>query len=276
MSTEEAWQRFLDVAHAPDGEIILDRAALTLAATEYPDLDVEGELASMDSLAAGAARRLGDQRGDPLSCLNALSDFLFEEIGLRGNREKYYDPRNSYLNDVLDRRLGIPITLSLVYVETGRRLGVPLAAIGLPGHLVVAHRELEGLFVDPFNGGILLTEEECAQRIQQVNWGQVPWDRRYLSPLGNGDFIARMVRNLKGAYLGRSDFAKALRLIDWLVEAQPEATMELRDRGLVRFRMGDYPAAMEDLERYLASTGPSSDSEAVRTIIARIRNRTGR
>ena len=275
MNAEEAWGQLLAVAHLPESEIVLDRSALALAATEYPDLDIGRELASMDSLAAGAARRLGDRR-DPLFCLNALSEFLFDEIGFRGNEEEYYDPRNSYLNDVLARRLGIPITLALVYVETGRRLGVPLSGIGLPGHLVVGHRELDGLFVDPFNGGILLTEQECAQRIEQVNWGQVPWDPRYLAPLSNRALIARMVRNLKGAYLGRNDYAKALRMIDWLLEAQPQASVELRDRGIVKYRMGDYPMALQDLERYLASTEPAGDSEAVRTLIARIQARIAR
>ena len=275
MNAEEAWGQLLAVAHLPESEIVLDRSALALAATEYPDLDIGQELASMDSLAAGAARRLGDRR-DPLFCLNALSEFLFDEIGFRGNEEEYYDPRNSYLNDVLARRLGIPITLALVYVETGRRLGVPLSGIGLPGHLVVGHRELDGLFADPFNGGILLTEQECAQRIEQVNWGQVPWDPRYLAPLSNRALIARMVRNLKGAYLGRNDYAKALRMIDWLLEAQPQASVELRDRGIVKYRMGDYPMALQDLERYLASTEPAGDSEAVRTLIARIQARIAR
>ena len=275
MNAEEAWGQLLAVAHLPEDEIVLDRFALALAATEYPNLDIGQELASMDSLAAGAARRLGDRR-DPLFCLNALSDFLFDEIGFRGNEEEYYDPRNSYLNEVLARRLGIPITLSLVYVETGRRLGVPLSGIGLPGHLVVGHRELDGHFVDPFNGGILLTEQECAQRIEQVNWGQVPWDPRYLAPLSNKALIARMVRNLKGAYLGRNDYVKALRMIDWLLEAQPQVSVELRDRGIVKYRMGDYPMALQDLERYLASTEPAGDSEAVRTLIARIQARIAR
>ena len=272
MNAEEARRQMMAVARLPEAETVLDRSALALAAAEYPDLDIDRELASMDSLAAAAAGRLADRR-DPLFCLNTLSELLFDEIGFRGNREDYYDPRNSYLNDVLERRLGIPITLSLVYIETGRRLGIPLSAIGLPGHLVVGHREMDSHFVDAFNGGILLTEQECAKRIEEVSWGQIPWDPRYLSPLSNRDFIARMVRNLKAAYLGRNDYERALRMIDWLLVAQPQASAELRDRGIVRYRMGDYPAAVEDLGRYLASTGPGRDSEAVRSLIARIEAR---
>ena len=159
METEEAWRKLTAIAQYPEEEIELDWAALVLAVTEYPELDIAQETAALDSLAAGVARRLGDLR-DPLFCVNTLSEYLFDELGFRGNQDEYYDPRNSYLNEVLIRRLGIPITLALVYIETGRRLGVPLLGVGMPGHFMVRHRDVEDLFVDPFHGGILLTEEE--------------------------------------------------------------------------------------------------------------------
>ena len=269
MDAEEAWRQLLGVARSPEEEISLDRGALVLAATAYPELDVDRELASLDSLAAGASSLIGDER-DPLFCANALSQYLFDELGFRGNQDEYYDPRNSYLNEVLNRRLGIPITLSLVYIETGRRLGVPLQGIGMPGHLVVGHRDVEDLFVDPFNGGILLTEQECAERVRQVTWGEVAWDRGYLAPIGNKDFIARMVRNLKGAHLDRQDHARALRMIDWLLVAQPEAAEERRDRGIVNYRLGNHSEALDDLRVYLASESPIDDTEAVLGLIARI------
>ena len=272
MDTEEAWHKLVAIAQSPEEEIELDRAALALAATEYPGLDIAQEIAAMDSLAAGAARRLGDQR-DPLSCVNTLSDYIFDEMGFRGNEEDYHDPRNSYLNEVLSRRVGIPITLSLVYIETGRRLGVPLLGVGMPGHFMVSHRDVDDLFVDPFNGGILLTEEECAERVRQVTLGGVAWDRRHLAPIGNREFITRMVRNLKGAYLDRQDHARALRMIDWLLVAQPEAAQERRDRGVVRYRLGDYSEALDDLRAYLASPAPIADAEAIRGLIARIEGR---
>ena len=269
METEEAWRKLTAIAQYPEEEIDLDWAALVLAATEYPKLDIAQETAALDSLAAGAARRLGDGR-DPLSCVNTLSEYLFDEVGFHGNEDEYYDPRNSYLNEVLARRLGIPITLSLVYIEAGRRLGVPLLGVGMPGRFMVRHRDVEDLFVDPFHGGILLTEEECADRVRQVTQAEVAWDRRYLAPIGNREFIARMVRNLKGAYLDRQDYPRALRMIDWLLAAQPEAVQEWRDRGIVSYHLGNYAQALDDLRAYLGSPSPIGDAEAVRGLIARI------
>ena len=269
METEEAWRKLTAIAQCPEEEIDLDWAALVLAATEYPELDIAQETAALDSLAAGAARRLGDRR-DPLSCVNTLSEYLFDELGFRGNEDEYYDPRNSYLNEVLVRRLGIPITLSLVYIEAGRRLGVPLFGVGMPGHFMVRHRDVDDLFVDPFHGGILLTEEECADRVRQVTQTEIVWDRRYLAPIGNREFIARMVRNLKGAYLDRQDYTRALRMIDWLLAAQPEAAHERRDRGIVSYQLGKYAQALDDLRAYLASPSPVGDAEAIRGLIARI------
>jgi regulator of sirC expression with transglutaminase-like and TPR domain len=272
MGAEEAWRELLAIAQSPEKALDLDRSALVLAAAEYPELDIAQEIAALDSLAAGAARRLGDQR-DPLSCLNTLSEYIFDELGFRGNNDDYYDPRNSYLNEVLSRRVGIPITLSLVYIETGRRLGVPLLGVGMPGHFMVRHRDVDDLFVDPFNGGILLTEAECAERVRQVTWAEVDWDRRYLAPIGNREFIARMVRNLKGAYMERQDHSRALRMIDWLLAAQPEAVEERRDRGIVSYRLGNYSEALDDLRTYLASPSRVGDAEAVRDLIARIEGR---
>ena len=272
METDEAWRQLAAIARYPEDEIDLDRAALVLAATEYPELDVAHELTILDSLAAGAARMVGDRR-DPLFCLNTLSEHLFDELGFRGNQEDYYDPRNSFLNEVIMRRLGIPITLSLVYIETGKRLGVPLSGVGMPGHFMVRHRGVDDLFVDPFHGGILLTEQECADRVREVTQAEVAWHRGYLAPIGNREFIARMVRNLKGAYLRRNDHARALRMIDWLLTAQPHAAQELRDRGLVRYEMGEYPKALEDLRSYLASAPPIGDEQMVREIIARIEDK---
>ena len=269
MRTDEAWGELVGVAMSPDEDIRLDRTALLLAAMEYSELDVDHELTLLDSLAAGAARRLGDQR-DPLFSVNTLSEYLFDEIGFRGNEEDYYDPRNSYLNDVLARRLGIPITLSLVYIEIGRRLGVPLSGVGMPGHFLVSHHGVDDLYIDPFHGGILLTQNECAERVRQVTQGGVAWDPRYLAPIGHREFIARMVRNLKGAYLARQDHSRALRMIDWLLAAQPEVDQERRDRGLVNYQMGHYSEALEDLRIYLEARPPIADANTAREIIARI------
>lgn len=273
METEEAWSTLAAVLQSPEEEIDLDQTALILASTEYPELDITEETAVLDSLAAGAARRLGDLQ-DPLSSVNTLSEYLFDEVGFRGNQDKYYDPRNSYLNEVLARRLGIPITLSLIYIETGRRLNLPLLGVGMPGHFVVRHRDLEDLLVDPFHGGILLTEKECAERVSQATQSEIVWDQRYLSPISNRDFITRMVRNLKSAYFNRQDYGRTLRVIDWLLLVEPEVVQEHRDRGIVNCQIGNYVQALNDLRFYIASSSRIGDLEAIQGLIVRIEGLT--
>ena len=165
------WEQFVELARCHDDEIDLAAAAFLIAATEYPQLDIAHELGVLDSLSAGAAKRFSEEP-EPLYCLNTLSEYLFDEVGFRGNPDDYYDPRNSFLNEVLSRRLGIPITLSLVCIEVGKRLDIPLLGVGMPGHFLLRHRDDESLFIDPFHGGILLSEEECAQRMKQATPGQ--------------------------------------------------------------------------------------------------------
>ena len=207
-------------------EIDLAQMALLIAAAEYPDLDVKEELRALDSLAAGACRSIGQER-DPLARANALSEYLFDEVGFRGNREDYYDPRNSFLNEVLSRRLGIPITLSLVYLEVGNRLGVPLVGVGMPGHFMVRISSgHEDLVIDPFHRGILLSEKECAQRLQEVAGAAVPWDRSYLAPVSNRELIERILLNLRGIYLRRHDQPRALRATEWLLALQSQSPLE--------------------------------------------------
>ncbi len=207
-------------------EIDLAQMALLIAAAEYPDLDVKEELRALDSLAAGASRSLGQER-DPLARANALSEYLFDEVGFRGNREDYYDPRNSFLNEVLSRRLGIPITLSLVYIEVGKRLGVPLVGVGMPGHFLVRISSgQEDLVIDPFHRGILLSEQECAQRLQEIAGAAVPWDRSYLAPVSNRELIERILLNLRAIYVGRQDQPRALRAAEWLLTLQSQSPLD--------------------------------------------------
>ncbi len=257
------------MAALPDDEIELGPTALLIASAEYPHLDVGYQIGSLDSLAKAVSRRLGDEH-DPLYCINTLSQSLFDEFGFRGNREDYYDPRNSFLNEVLSQRLGIPITLSLVYIEVAKRLGIPLVGVGMPGHFLVRHREIEELFIDPFYGGILLSEEECAQRLREVTRSSVPWGPQYLSPVNNREFIARILTNLKGIYLQREDYSRALRMMNWLVTLQYQVPQERRDRGLVHYQLGNYEQSLDDLQAYLASAPRSPDLEVVKNIMGRL------
>jgi regulator of sirC expression with transglutaminase-like and TPR domain len=272
MEPEEAWRRLTVIGQFPEENIDLTLAALVLAATEYPKLDITRAIDKFESLAAGASRRLGNIR-DPLYCVNTLSEYLFDELKFHGNEHDYYDPRNSYLNDVMARRLGIPITLSLIYIETGRRLNMPLFGVGMPGHFMVRHRDIEDLFIDPFYGGILLNQEECAERVRQVTQRNMVWNKSYLAPIGNREFLARMVRNLKGAHLNKLDYARTLQSIDWLLATQPEVAQELRDKGIVNYQLGNYHQALDDLRAYIGHPSSSRDVTAVRSLIIRIEGR---
>ena len=275
MSKESIWDQFVGIAESGDDEIDLATAALLIAATEYPQLDIAHELSVLDSLAAGASHRLGQQR-DPIYSINTLSEYLFDEVGFSGADDDYYDPRNSFLNEVLSRRIGIPISLSLVCLEVGKRLGIPLVGVGMPGHFLLRHREAEDLFIDPFFRGILLSEEECAARMREVTQANVPWDSRLLTPVTNREFITRILRNLKGIYLQRQDFERALTMIDRVVVLQPQILDERRDRGLVRYQLGRYKEAQEDLQYYLDSAPAGTDTEDVERVVSQLKDLLGK
>jgi len=268
------WDSVIAQADADDASVDLARAALLIAAMEYPDLDIDHELGLLDSLAAGAAHRLGENR-DTIYAINSLSEYLFDEVGLQGNTDDYYDPRNSYLNQVLKRQLGIPITLSLVYLEVGKRLGIPLVGIGMPGHFLLRHRDETGLFVDPFNRGILLSEEECAQRLTEITQDRIDWDPNFLNPISNREYVARMLHNLKAIYLQQGNFQRALSIMDRLVQVQPNLSRELRDRGLVKHRLGLNQGAADDIAAYLKTAPPGSESEELRRLLTEIEGLIG-
>ena len=271
MEAREVWNQFDRIVDAPDEEIDLARAALLIAATEYPALNVERELFRIDALAEGVAHRLDDD--SPLYQLNTLSEYLFDELKFAGNHTNYYDPRNSFLNDVMERRLGIPITLSLLYIEVGKRLGIPLLGIGMPAHFIVRHRDDPDVFVDPFHGGILLSEDECAQRLKQATQGALAWEAQFLEPVSSHAFIARMLRNLKVVYLQRRNYERVLSTIDRLIALQPQEAVEFRDRGVVNYRLGNYADALEDLRLYVGSAAVVPDGATVRRLMEQIRGR---
>ena len=271
MEPGEVWNQFDRIVGAPDEDIDLAQAALLIAATEYPELSIEREQFRIDAIAEGVASRMDDD--SPLYQLNTLSEYLFDELKFAGNHTNYHDPRNSFLNDVIERRKGIPITLSLLYIEVGKRLGVPLLGIGMPGHFIVRHRDEPDVFVDPFHGGILLSVEECAERLKQVTQGAMAWDREYLEPVNSREFIARMLRNLKVVYLQRRNYERVLATIDRVIALQPEATVEFRDRGVVNYRLGNFEDALEDLGAYVSSGEGVSDGATVMRLIDQIRDR---
>ena len=271
MEAREVWDQFDRIVGAPDEEIDLARAALLIAATEYPEISVERELFRLDAIAEGIAPRMDDDT--PLYQLNTLSEYLFDELKFAGNHTNYHDPRNSFLNDVMERKRGIPISLSLLYIEVGKRAGVPILGIGMPGHFIVRHRDESGVFVDPFHGGILLSVEECAERLKQVTQGSLPWDSEYLEPISSRAFIARMLRNLKLVYLQRRNYERVLATIDRVIALLPQDAVEFRDRGVVNYRLGNYEEALEDLHVYVTSGEVVPDGDTVHKLMDQIRDR---
>ena len=274
MDPQYDWEQFVSMAGLPDDEIDLARAGFLIAAMEYPGLDLDHQVGLLDSLSAAVSGRLEASR-DPLFCVNTLSEYLFDEVGFQGNLDDYYDPRNSFLNEVLSRRLGIPITLSLVCIEVGKRLDIPLLGVSMPGHFLLKHQQEEDLFIDPFYKGILLSEEECAQRLQQVTQANIPWESRFLAPVSNRDFVARILRNLKNIYVQRQDHNHAIMTIDRLIVLQPEDTQERRDRGVVRYNLGQHEEALGDLTGYLDSDPESGDVEDVERLVRHLRDLLG-
>ena len=270
-----ARERFAAQVAAPEEVLDLGYAALWLAAEEYPGLDVDAYATRFDAMAGAVAAR-PPRTAAPLGRLEALSAHLFGELGFRGNADEYYDPRNSFLNEVLDRRLGIPITLAVVFLEVGWRLGLPLAGVGLPAHFVVGYYgDAAPHYVDVFAGGLVLTREECLEHLRgRLGANFSPTDEQW-APVSKRQILGRMLTNLKGIYFGQEDWNRALAAVERLVLLEPASATELRDRGLVQARRGALRAARDDLADYLARVPNAPDREAVRQQLALVERLRG-
>ncbi len=258
---------------APDVEdekIDLIRAALVIARLEYPELDIEEYAARVEQLARRVAALVPDP--DPQPALTALNRVLFEEIDLRGNREDYYDPRNSFLNDVLDRGLGIPITLSIVYMEVARRVGFSLAGVGMPGHFLLKHYEDgQEKLIDCFNRGDIVSRQECQSRLDEIYSGEMRLRPEFLHPISRRQILTRMLNNLKTVYLSTRNFRKALAIADLILVIYPRSPEDVKQRALLRYSMGLHRLAAEDLEEYLKMSPNASDAEEIRQMALSIR-----
>lgn len=261
---QEPRARFEKLARAPEGAVRLGEAALWIAGDEYPDLDVSAWLRALDDLGDAAAGEIAPTMdvGEASAALNA---FLFAREGFRGNAEEYYDPRNSFLNDVLERRLGIPITLSVVYIEVAARARVTVRGVGLPGHFIVrVERRRAHRLVDPFHGGAALNEADCRALMQRVHGADTKFDPAHLRPVTTREIAIRMLANLKGIYVSQGDWPRALRTVDRMLTLAPEMLGEARDRGTIHAKLGDTRAAIRDWETYLRGAPEASDAERVR------------
>lgn len=255
-----------------DEKIDLVRAALTIARTDYPDLDVESYVARVDELAHRVEACVTDL-DDAAQTIAALNHVLFQEAGLRGNREDYFDPRNSFLNDVLDRGLGIPITLALVYMEVGRRLGFPLFGVGMPGHFLLKHYDIDGreTLIDCFNGGDTLTPQDCQRRLDEIYSGQMTLRPEFLFAVSRRQILTRILNNLKAGYLSARNFKKALPIVDLVLVIYPRSPEDVKQRALLRYSLGQNKGTVEDLEEYLKMSPDASDADEIRQTSLSIR-----
>lgn len=254
----------------PEEEIDLGRAAMLVARVEYPDLDVAGELRGLDALAADAAGHVGSHK-DAAGRVRALRAFLAESCGFHGNESDYYDPRNSFLNDVLARRTGIPITLSVIYMEIGGRLSMPFCGVGLPGHFLVKYQDQEmQQILDPFHGGRPMTAGACREMVIRMFQGQIEFQDAMLAPVSKKYILLRMLHNLCSAYLRGGQWQKVLAVLEMLLEIDPGSSEDWKQRGLIHYKLRNYRQARRDLETYLFLRPAAADSEKVKQTLAGI------
>ena len=260
---DETLQRFRDAVAPERVKIDLAEAALLCAQDTYPQLDIRSELDSLEALAAKLRNRLPADFS-VTHRLVALNNYLFRELGFSGNMDEYYDPRNSFLNDVLARKTGIPITLSILYLEIGQRLGLKLKGVSFPGHFLVKVRVTGGeLVLDPYAGGRSLSEEELRERLAQFTDKDTAQElplEDFLEPASPRQILARLLRNLKAIYLDAKDFDKALGVTNRLVILLPDVPEERRDRGLVFARLECPRAAQDDLSHYATARPQAEDA----------------
>lgn len=260
-------------------QLNLGEAALLLAKIEYPDLNVSTYLQRFEEMANRVREKIVHQSTPNM--IIALNQVLFEEEGFFGNIDHYYDPKNSFLNDVLDRKTGIPITLAIIYLEVGQRLGLPLKGISFPGHFLVklemsAHSML---VLDPFLKGIPLSETALNQRLEEMQGkgraGRI-FLRQALQTASTQDILIRMLRNLKDIYLRSEQWTKLLPIMEQLLIINPELAEEWRDRGMLHQRLECARAAVSDYERYLSIEPYAVDSDFIEEQINQLTNQIKR
>ena len=260
---------FAELVTRDDERIELAKACLQIAEDAYPGLDVDGYVGELERFAKRLRTRFAHDAAAEDRII-ALNEFLFDDLGFGGNSDDFYDPRNSYLNEVIDRRIGIPITLSVLYMEIGRRVGLPFEGVSFPGHFLV-RLPLRGgtLVLDPFSGGIPQPEAELRERLKRViprealggvAVAELPLDQ-FLEPASNRQILARLLRNLKGVYREKDQPERLLAVLNRMIVVAPESAGELRDRGFVYQRLECWRPALQDLSAYLQREPEASDQD---------------
>jgi regulator of sirC expression with transglutaminase-like and TPR domain len=266
-ASSEILQAFAALVRAEieDERVDLLRAALTFARVEDPQLDIENYVRRVDELAVRVAERIQDP-DDPAQIIAGLNDVLFQEEMFRGNTVDYYSPRNSFLHDVLDRRLGIPITLALVYMEVARRVGFQLFGVGMPGHFLLKHYDVDGraILIDAFERGSIVTEEDCRQKLDSIYSGQLALQPEFLLPVTRRQMLTRMLNNLRSVYLTQRDFRRAVQVVDLILVIYPRSPDDMKQRAVLRYNLNDYRGALSDFDEYVKMSPDASDAEEIK------------
>lgn len=256
-----------------DNEIDLGKAALYIAQEEYDNFDSTDYIKILDDMAAKVQKRLPSERY-PLRVIQTINQYLYDELGYKGNTDDYYDPRNSFLNDVINRRTGIPITLSVIYLEIARRLNFPMVGINMPGHFLIRPEFQDtGIFVDAFNHGEILFEQDCEERLQQMYGHPVTMQPSFIEAVGNKQILARILTNLKFIYLNNKNWDKALAAVERIMLLFPESLLEIRDRGLLYYHLGDWYLAYQDLTVYAEIRPDGEDADLIHRVLEQLRRR---
>jgi regulator of sirC expression with transglutaminase-like and TPR domain len=275
--------RLARITTGPSDEVPLARTALLIAQSEYPDVDIDEYERRLQSIAETLERELQGKRDahSPLRVPLAVNRLLFRELGFRGNDTAYDDPRNLYLNHVLDERTGIPVTMAIVYTEVCQRAGLNVRPVGLPGHVICRYQpdgsddERDGILLDVFNYGRVLTERDCRVLVRNIFGTDEPFRDHYLTTMTPRQVIQRLLHNLKVGYLRRGDEERAARIIDLTLTLFPWDLDEIRDRGMLRERLGEVSLALEDLERYVAFRPGARDIQTVSETVRSLRRHSG-
>ena len=279
---QRAFRAFETLVAGEDTAIDLSLAALLIANLEYPELDIARYMAQLDALAHRVRTLLGlagtgtpeqlPPNMDIPTVIAAMNTVLFGQEHFHGNTEDYYNSSNSFLNDVLERHTGIPIALSLLYMEVGRRVGVWFDGIGLPFHLIVGCRfQRSRIYIDPFEGGQVLNEQECRKRVRQMIGKTDKIHAQWFEPVSRKNLLIRMLTNLKHIYLHSEDYARALHMCDFILVLAPRSPQERRDRGIIYLQLKRYGQALRDLAAYLQLAPQAEDHDEIQRQVKIIR-----
>lgn len=266
-----ARRRFSEIAHRRDDELDLTEASLIIALEEYPELDLDRYVGQLDRWSTTVRERLEGSR-DAERMLAAINQLLFEEEGFSGEGSDYFEPRDTFLNEVLDRHSGQPIALSIVFLEVSRRVGLPASAVSLPGKFLVrASGPWGDLLIDPDDAGRTLTTAECQQLLDQLFGGAVRFREHHLRSYSNREVLARLLSQLKSGYLSRRDLSRAASTVERILMLDDDDAFELRDRGILAIQMHQYSDAIVALERYIGLMPQAEDVGRIREEIAWLR-----